>query len=317
MEKEEGKMILVTEATDFKGRAVVRHLVTEQYEARCILQPSQHEQKLPSGVPFSTISAQMDDLPSLRAAMQDVTAIIHTFEEDEELGYRLEDHIATTTNLIAAAQEADVRRFIYLSRLGADRTSAYPLFLASGKAEAIVRESGLNYTILQPCLTVGPGDPFTPMLVMLAKFFPFILPIPESGQTCFQPLCVHDLAKCAVATLKRGTMIGQTIPVGGPEHFTFEQLVTEVLAAAGLKRRLLRLRVPFIQWMAALANALLPHDPIPLWWFDLLAVGSTSDLLSIPRHFDFEARRISECLSHLQSKRPWRRDFIRGTITRR
>ncbi len=310
-------MILVTCAADYKGHAIVRQLVSEQHEACCILQPSQYEQKLPSGVPFSTVSAQIDDVPSLRTAMQDVSAVIHALEEDKDFGYRLEEHIAATENLIKAAQEAEVRRFIYLSRLGANRASAYPIFLSPGETEAIVRESGLRYTILQPSLTVGSGDPFTPLLVMLAKFFPFIFPIPESGQARFQPLCVQDLAKCAVATLNRDDLVGQTIPFGGPEHFTFEQLVTEVLEAAGLQRKLIQMRVPFIKWMADLVNMASPHNPAPLWWLDLISVGSTTDLLSIPRHFGFEPHRMSTCLPHLQAKRPWRRDFLRGAIIQR
>ncbi len=295
-------MILVTCAADYKGQAIIHQLVSEQHEARCILQPSQHEQKLPSGVPFSTVSARMDDVPSLRTAMQNVSAIIHTLEESEDFGYRLEEHIVETENLIRAAQEANVSRFIYLSRLGANRASAYPIFSAPGEIEATVCASGLRYTILQPSLTFGPGDPFTSMLVMLAKFFPFILPIPESGQSRFQPLCVEDLAKCAVATLSRDDLLGQTILFGGPEHFTFEQLVAEVLAAAGLKRKLIQMRVPFIEWMGALANAMLPHNPTPLWWLDLISAGNTTDLLSIPRHFGFEPHRMSACLSHLQSR---------------
>ena len=76
-------MILITDTTGFIGRAVVRRLAEEQAEVRCLLRPSRHEQRLPPGIPFSTVSASMGDLPALRTTMQDVTAILHLMGEDD------------------------------------------------------------------------------------------------------------------------------------------------------------------------------------------------------------------------------------------
>jgi len=172
--KEEA-MILITGATSCVGRVVVSQLAAEGRGVRCLLRPSLREQRLSTGIPFSSVSASMSDLPALRTAMQGVTAIVHlTGEEDLDYGETLRNHVEDTSNLLPAAQEADVRRFIYLSRLGADRVSAYPLFRARGDAEALLRESGLDYTILQVSVTYGPEDVFTNVLVMLAKMMPLI-----------------------------------------------------------------------------------------------------------------------------------------------
>jgi nucleoside-diphosphate-sugar epimerase len=120
-------MILITGATSFVGRAVVLRLAAEHRQVRCLLRPSRREQRLATGVLFSTVSASMGDLPALRTAMQDVTAIVHlTEEEDLRHEGTLRKHVEDTANLITAAREADVRRLIYVSRVGADRASAYP-----------------------------------------------------------------------------------------------------------------------------------------------------------------------------------------------
>jgi NADH dehydrogenase len=309
-------MILITGATSFVGRVVVSRLATECQEVRCLLRPSRREQRLTEGIPFSSISASMSDLPALRTAMQNVTAIVHlTGEEDLDRGETLRTHVDDTKNLITAAQDTGVRRFIYLSRLGADRASAYPLFHARGEAEAATRESGLDYTILQASITYGPEDLSTNMLVMLAKMLPFILPIPNTGMSRFQPLWVVDLATCILATLDRHDLIGQTVPLGGPEHFTVEQLVAQVLRAAGMRRRIVRLPMPLARTTVTLFDALLPRNPVPPWWLDLLTMGSATDLVSIPRHFDFEPARLAQCLGYLRDKRPWRRDLIRLVLS--
>nr|HID12962.1 NAD-dependent epimerase/dehydratase family protein [Anaerolineae bacterium] len=311
-------MILIAGATGFVGRAVVRRLAAERREVRCLLRPSRREQRLPTGILFSTVSASMDDLPALRTAMQDVTAVVHlTWEEDFDQGGTLHSHAKDTANLVAAAQEADVPRFIYLSRLGADRASAYPLFRARGEAEAAVRESGLDYTILRVAVTYGPEDAFTNVLAMLAKAVPFVLPIPDVGMSCFQPLWIVDLVTCIVATLDRDDLIGQVIPLGGPEHFAFEQMVAQVLAAVGVRRRLMHVRMPLVRGVIRLFDALLPRNPTPPWWLDLLAVGSATELGTIPRHFGFEPARFAQCLEYLRRKRSWRRDLVRFVLHRR
>jgi len=310
-------MILITGATSFAGRAIVTRLVTEGREARCLLRPSQRMQRLATGILFSIVSASMRDLPALRTSMQDVTAIVHLAgEEDLDREGTLQSHVEDTANLIAAAQEADVSRFIYLSRLGADRSSAYPLFRARGEVEAAVRESGLDTTILQAPILYGPEDVSINVLVMLAKMTPLILPIPDSGLSRFQPLWILDLAKCIQATLDRDDLIGQTIPLGGPEHFTFEQMAAEVLKAAGMRRRLVRVRMPLMQAIVALLDAILPRNPTPPWWLDLVTVGGSTDLVTIPRHFGFEPCRFSQCISYVRNRRPWRRDLVRYVLDR-
>ena len=93
-------MILITGATGFVGRAVVRRLTSEQNEVSCLLRPSRREQQLATGVPFCIVSAGMSDLPALRTAMQDVTAIVHmTGEEDLDREGTLRSHVEDTANL--------------------------------------------------------------------------------------------------------------------------------------------------------------------------------------------------------------------------
>ena len=310
-------MILVTGATNFVGRAVVRGLTRRGYQVCCLVEPSRFEQDLPTDVTFSVISASLDDLPALQKAVGGVDVVIHLTREEERPRERsLNDHAEGTRNLVRAASEGGVSRFIYLSRLGATPASAYPLFRMKGQAESTVAESGLAHTNLRSAVIYGSEDVFTTRLVMLGKMIPVFLPIPDAGMVRFQPVWVEDLARCIVETVERRDLIGRMIPLGGPEHFTLEQMIRHVLEATGMHRRLLHGSMPIMQSAVDGLEAILGGTVTPAWWLDLAAAGSATDLGTIPKHFDFEPCRFSHCLTYLRRQRPWRRIFIRHLLGR-
>jgi NADH dehydrogenase len=68
------------------------------------------------------------DQRGLRAALRDVDAIFHlaSAESQGSSGSLLETDVRGTANLVAAAEDAGLQRFFYLSHIGAERASAYP-----------------------------------------------------------------------------------------------------------------------------------------------------------------------------------------------
>ena len=305
-------MILVTGATSILGRAIVRQLASEGRHPRCLLRPEFGEQHLPPGLPLSAVSASLNDPPALRAAMQCTSCVVHVVGEERfgSIGAFVE-HTQGTTNLVEAMRDTGVARLVHLSRLGADCNSAYAYLRIRGEAERIVRQSGLDYTILQAPLAYGHEDVSTTVLAMVAKIVPLVLPVPDTGRSCFQPLCIPDLARCVASTPDRRELVGQTIPLAGPEHFTLHQLIAQVLAAAGVHRRIVHLRLPVMQTLVRLLDQLLPHNPVPSWWLDVIASSTGTDLGSVPRHFGFEPRRFVQGSEYLSQKRAWRRELIR------
>jgi uncharacterized protein YbjT (DUF2867 family) len=264
-------MILITDGCSSLGQAVVRALYGSGRQVRCLLQPSRCVLRLPTGIPLSTVSASLNDLPALRSSLQGVTAVIHLLSEWDIPPHKSAlDHPRDTASLVEAMRDVGVERLIYISRLGADPASGYPVFRLRGQAESAVRESGLAFTILQPAITYGRDDGFISLLATLAAGVPFVLPLPDVGLSRYQPLWVEDLGRAVLVTLEREGMIGQVIRFGGPEYFTLEQLAVEVLRALGLRRRIVRLRLPLVQLALSVLDSSPLHNPCPLWLLDIL-----------------------------------------------
>ena len=99
-----------------------------------------------------------------------------------------------------------------------------------------------NSVILRPSVVFGPEDNFFNQFASLAEFFP-VLPLIGGGQTKFQPIYVGDVAKSILAILEKEEIDNNMFELGGPEVFTFKELM-EILLREIKKKRFL-ISIPF------------------------------------------------------------------------
>ena len=126
--------------------------------------------------------------------------------------------IQGTQMISRVASEAGVKRFFFLSHLGADRASAYPVLKAKAIAEENIRRSGVTFTIIRSAIVYGLNDHFTTSLARLLNALPSFFFVPEDGSTLLQPVWVEDLVTCLIWALDNDLTVNQTYSVGGPEY---------------------------------------------------------------------------------------------------
>ena len=313
----EGK-ILVTGGTGFIGRALVRHLVEAGYDVRLLIRPSRQSPELPRGVPVEVAVSSLTDDRGLRSAMLGVEAVYH-LAGGEWKGARsdlMAVDIQGTQAVSQAAAAAKVRRFFYVSHLGADRASAFPVLKAKAIAEEHLRRSGVDFTILRSAIVYGLGDHFTSGLARLLHAFPFVFMVPEDGRVQLQPLWVEDLVTCLVWALEDERTRGQTYSIGGPEYLPFNQIMQAVMEASGARRKPVYVAPPYLRGLTMVLEAMLPGLPISVYWLDYLAVNRTCALDTVPRAFSLMPGRFGQHLDHLRGQQ-WRRALWRGLFRRR
>jgi NADH dehydrogenase len=303
-------MILVTGGTGFIGRSLIRSLVEAGRQVRLLIRPSLSSPNLPKGVPVEVAVASLDDLRGLNAAMVGVDVVYHLAGVEWRGAYAdlLKVDIQGTRAVVQAARMAGVDRFFTVSHLGADRASAYPVMKAKAIAEQFVRRSGLDFTILRTAVVYGPGDGFTTGLARLLHGIPFIFLLPGDGKTLLQPLWVEDLATCLAWALDDDDTRNEMFEIGGPEYFTFSQILELIMKASGTHRRLVSIRPPYLRAMTVFLESFLPRLPVSVYWLDYLATNRTTALDTIPRIFDLMPARLSHHLSYLKGK-DWGREL--------
>jgi NADH dehydrogenase len=309
--------ILVTGGTGFIGHALVRHLVDAGYQVRILLRASSQSPNLPRSIPVDVAVSSLADERGLRAAMVGVDTIYHLAGAEWGGAYAslMEIDIRGTQNVVAAAVDARVERLFFVSHLGADRASAYPVFKAKAIAEEYIRRSGIDYTIMRTAIVFGRHDGFTTGLAQLLTSIPRFFLIPGDGESLLQPLWVEDLATCLTWALDDERTYNQMYEIGGPEYLSFNQVIHSIMDVLGLQRRLVNLRQPYLRALTVLLETLLPSTPVSVYWLDYLATNRASSLDSIPRLFNLMPSRLTQRLAYLETN-DWRQDMWRSLFKR-
>ena len=303
-------MILVTGATGFIGRVLVRRLSETGQQVRVLLRPSLQSPRLPKGVPVEVSVVSLNDERGVRAALRGVNHVYHLASSTSQgrRGNLLTTDIEGTRNLAVAAKDAGVERLIFLSHIGADRASAFPIQKSKGIAEEHIRRSGVPYTIIRSSVIFGPEDNFTNSLARLLRTAPFLFPIPSSGQTLIQPLWVEDLVTCLIWALENPDMANQSYEIGGSEYFTLRQVIETIMSITHRRRMLLPLPPPYMRALFVMLDSFSSTFNLSTYWLDYVAVNRTCPVENLPRAFGLMPARFAYRLDYLVHK-PWYSDL--------
>ena len=297
-------MILVTGGTGFIGGELVKHLHQAGQPFKLLLQPNARQDIFPRGIGINVALSSLSDARGVRASLQDVDVIYH-LAGVERSGYMADFQsleVDGIRNLTEAAVSAGVKRFFYLSHLGADRASAYSLMKAKGIAESIIKNSGLNYTIIRVSMVYGEGDNFTLSLAKLIRTIPFITPIPGDGKVLLQPLWVEDLVTSLLWALNMKSTENSTVQVGGPEHLSFSDVLRQISAAIHKRRNFAEFNPVRLASMMQFLENRVKDLPNTLFWNEYLAENRICALDSMPRTFGINPARFSQNLGYLSQK---------------
>jgi NADH dehydrogenase len=303
--------VLVTGASGFVGSHTIPALLAAQHRvvglARTAASAYAVRDHLP--VPMRETTAletrigdvtRMETLPD---ALQGIDAVLHlaAIPRDLDGGSSLRlVNTEGTRNVVVAMERAGVQRLIHLGALGVEDDPDLHYASSKARAEALVRSSGLDWTILKPSLQFGPGDGFFNIVADLVRVSPGIVPVPGRGDSRFQPIHADDVARIVVDALADPGTIRQSFDLGGPRYWTYREITAEVLEAMGKKRKIVPMPVALIRLVAGAAEFM--HVPFPAATDQLrqLRLDNIGPLDTIPERFGFEPRDMAGALEYLR-----------------
>jgi len=273
--------------TGFVGGYLVDALLDAGHEPHVLVRPGS-ESKLHRASECSITEGDLNSPDAIDAVVTGCDAVIYnvgilrefpgegiTFEA---LQYRGAESVAE------AAKRAGVRRFLLMSANGIDSAET-PYQTTKLRAEAMIRESGLDYTIFRPSVIFG--DPRGTMEFATQLYRDMVrMPLPAvgfhtglspaNGEVLMSPVHVRDVADAFVNALTDDSTIGKCFVLGGPEVVSWPQMLQRIAAAVGKKKLILPMPIGFMKLGATLLDWL-PFFPVTRDQLTMLADGNTAE----------------------------------------
>jgi uncharacterized protein YbjT (DUF2867 family) len=245
-------VVLITGASGFIGGAIAARLVGRATVRSLTSHPRKN--RFPDTVKSFAYAFDRDD--RMADAFRGVDVFVNSYYVRFNYGgLTFEDAVDRSRVLIAHARAAGVRRVIHVSVSNANEASDLPYYRNKGRIETLVRESGIEHTILRPALVVGDGD----ILVNNIAFFLRRLPVFTvfgDGSYVAQPMTVEAFAGVALEAID-GLHRNATLPVAGPRDWTFLEMVMAIRRAVGVRTAIVRAPAWFALGGLKVAGALL------------------------------------------------------------
>lgn len=291
-------MILVTGAAGFCGSRIVSLLSKEGIATRGLVRnPDKAKGRLP-GQGVEVVTGDTTQPETLESAVAGVETIIHTAfitaERKQGPGVNYYDtNVLGTANLVEAARKAGVQRIVVLSGLGTKSDKPGTYMHGRYLAQQAVKQSGLAWSILGPSIQFGKGSAFFNGLADLIRTMPVIVPMVGSGKTRFQPIWVDDVAACIVKMANKPEAYdGRTIEVGGPEYFTYAQILDMLMETLRKKRIKVPGPLPFVRLGAGMMEEVMPKPPITRAATGLFTFENITDLDAVTKYFGFQPKSL-------------------------
>lgn len=257
--------IAITGASGFVGSHLTTRLTGEGHE---VVRIARHR------IDDAIVRSSLENVDQLTTAFEGCKAVAHCAGINREIGDQTyaRVHVEGTRNVVAAAHDAGVEKIVLMSFLRARPDCDSPYHESKWAAEEIVRDSGLDYTVIKAGIVYGRGDHMLDHLSHALHTFP-VFGLVGLKEKSIRPLAVEDLVHVMRATLVDRRMRRQTIALLGPEEIYLSEAVLRVAEVLGKRPLMFPLPVVFHELMARVFERLMKIPLTSLAQIRILSEG--------------------------------------------
>ena len=236
--------ILLTGPTGFIGKRLLYVLDARGFQVRCLVRPGETlDLPLPLNHQPEIVYADLlepDTLPPALDGMDATYYLVHSMggrSIRQTLAFAEKDRKAAK-NFREAAEQAGLRRIIYLGGLG-DDTDRLSHHLASRHEVARILQSGkVKTTVLRAAVIVGAGGASFEIVRYLVERLPVLL-CPRWVYTESQPIAIDNVLEYLAGCLETPETEGRSLDIGGPQILSYADLMRMYAKVRGLSRTII------------------------------------------------------------------------------
>ena len=235
--------ILLTGANGYVGRRLLADLLQQGHHVTCLVRD---RRRFPAedfaaaaddGDRLEVIEGDLLDRASLEGMPRHIETayyLVHSMGSGGEDFPRLEEESAR--NFVEALAGTNIRQVIYLSGIVNEAVEKLSPHLASRlNVENVLREGNAPVTVLRAAIIVGAGSASFEIMRDLVEKLPLMI-APKWLRTRCQPIAIRNVLGYLTGVLGNEKAAGETFDIGGPEVFTYQDLLLRYARVRKLKR---------------------------------------------------------------------------------
>jgi uncharacterized protein YbjT (DUF2867 family) len=242
--------VLIIGATGFVGKRLIPELARRNIKLRLLVRDLAKTSSLVvKDADMEIVQGDLLNGDGLEEALRNIhTAyyLVHsmggkTLFKNEE--YAEKDRIAAK-NFMAAADASGLQRIIYLGGLGETGDNLSEHLRSRAEIAHILSSGAPKATVLRAAIIIGAGGASFEMLRYLVERLPVMI-TPRWVETRIQPIAIRDVLEYLTGCLLNAETAGQEFDIGGPEIFTYVEMMQQYAETRGLAKRFI-IRVPVL-----------------------------------------------------------------------
>ena len=268
-------------AGGFLGRHLLRELTKNEYRVKVGTQNPHVKNYLKMGNPgqielFKTNIFNVDDVKSVLKNCDFAINLCGILWESKKQNFNL-IHSEFPNLLSNLSKEIGIKKLVHISALGVKEKHTSKYMQSKFQGEKNIQENFENSIILRPSLVFGPEDKFFNTFASLAQFSP-IIPLIGGGKTKFAPIYCVDVARAIIESLKINNFKNRIYELGGPENYSFKELMEILLIEIKKKRLLMTVSFNFAKFQSyflqTLPRPFLTPDQVEMLKYNNIVSGN-------------------------------------------
>jgi nucleoside-diphosphate-sugar epimerase len=228
--------VFILGGSGFLGRRVIARLLDRGHEVDGLARSEKAGSALRE-IGAHPIMGDLRDLSGRHAMAETLVA-----SEADSLITSVSLSLGFGPQIVSAAEKAGVRRGMFVSTTSIFTQLSNRSKSVRVEAEARIRSSSLDWTIIRPTMIYGaPDDRNMARLLRFLRHSP-LMPLPGGGRGLQQPVHVDDVADLLVVALENPVAVHKIYNVAGPEALSLRQVVEH--ASHALNKRVFMFPVP-------------------------------------------------------------------------
>lgn len=235
--------VLITGANGFVGKRLVVDLLTQGYEiyALCRIKGAKiFTEDMPN---LHYIWGDLRNSDTLKKIPKDIEAAYYLVHSMSDIVANLVDtEMQIVGQFLKPLKDSSVKQIIYLGGIINDEKKLSPHLKSRLQVEKALKKSGIPYTVLRASIIIGAGSASFEIIRDLCEKLPIMI-APKWINSLCQPIAIGDILFYLSAVLLNEKCMNKTFDIGGPEVFSFKNLMLKYSEFRNLKRWIINVPV--------------------------------------------------------------------------